>query len=368
MSASETDAEMTIAARVGCGRFRSRPGTKTSITVIAAGSHQARHLGLRSRLLGDRRPRPARAHGEPLEQARRDVGCSDADHLPVPVDLLARASRERGCRGDRVRERHQRDPERTERERAHVRQRHPRDRERREPLRQRADQRHPTAREVEDRRDRDRCDHDDQDARATSGSHRWRTTIRTRPTTPIAERRRHRLTPRDPVDEPHEFADEPVGVDREPEQFRKLADQDRQGETVHVADHGGLGQQVGDEPQPRDAGEDHDGTDHQCQDGGQRDGLHRIAVGHQQRQEGRSDHRAQGRIRSEHQDLARAEDRVREQAQDRGVEPGDRGESGKFRVRHPLRHQERREDETCHDIFREPVALIGRDHPNPRHE
>ena len=47
------------------------------------------------------------------------------------------------------------------------------------------------------------------------------------------------------------LADEPVRVGREAEQLRQLADEDRQGEAVHVADLGRLGQQVGDEAEAR---------------------------------------------------------------------------------------------------------------------
>ena len=35
MSASDSDAAMTTAARVGLGRFRSNPGARTSISTIA---------------------------------------------------------------------------------------------------------------------------------------------------------------------------------------------------------------------------------------------------------------------------------------------------------------------------------------------
>ena len=58
---------------------------------------------------------------------------------------------------------------------------------------------------------------------------------------------------RQPADEPGELADQAVGVHREPEQLGQLADQDGQGQAVHVADHGRLGEQVGDEAEPGDA-------------------------------------------------------------------------------------------------------------------
>ena len=58
-----------------------------------------------------------------------------------------------------------------------------------------------------------------------------------------------------PLGEAGRFRDESVGIDREAEQFWELADEDREGEAVHVADLGRLGQQVGHEAQLGDAGE-----------------------------------------------------------------------------------------------------------------
>jgi hypothetical protein len=62
-------------------------------------------LGLRSRLLGDRGPRPARADGEALEETGGQVRRADADHLLAPVHFLARPLGEGRRRSDRVGER-----------------------------------------------------------------------------------------------------------------------------------------------------------------------------------------------------------------------------------------------------------------------
>ena len=55
-------------------------------------------------------------------------------------------------------------------------------------------------------------------------------------------------------------------------------------------------------------------------------------------------------VRAEHEDPRRAEDRVADQAQDRGVEAGDGRQPGELGVRHPLRHEQRGQDEPGDDV------------------
>ena len=95
--------------------------------------NESRDLGLGAGLLGDRRARAARAHRKALEQARADVGGADADHLCVPVHLLAGARGERRRRRDRVGKGNERDAERSGYQQRKVRDR-ARPREGREPL------------------------------------------------------------------------------------------------------------------------------------------------------------------------------------------------------------------------------------------
>jgi hypothetical protein len=52
-------------------------------------------LGLSAGPFGHRRPRPAGADREPLEQADGQVRRADPDHLAIPADLLPGAGRER---------------------------------------------------------------------------------------------------------------------------------------------------------------------------------------------------------------------------------------------------------------------------------
>ena len=78
--------------------------------------------------------RAAGADGKPLEEPGADVGRADPDHLPVPVDLLARPGRERRGGRDRVGERHHRDADRAGHQQRQVGHRHARQRERRKAL------------------------------------------------------------------------------------------------------------------------------------------------------------------------------------------------------------------------------------------
>ena len=71
MSASESDAAITTAASVGCGRLRSSPGTNSSISAIASAPTSPVTCVLRAGLLGDGGPRAAGADREALEEARR---------------------------------------------------------------------------------------------------------------------------------------------------------------------------------------------------------------------------------------------------------------------------------------------------------
>ena len=149
MSASDSDAAMTTAASVGCGRSRSRPGKNSRISTIGGRADQAGDLGLRARLLGHRRAGPAGADREALEQAGGEVRGADADHLPLPVDLLAgRAANDDAVEIVSVRETSAM-PSAPPTSRPEVGEPDVRDGERREALGQHADQRHAVVGQVE---------------------------------------------------------------------------------------------------------------------------------------------------------------------------------------------------------------------------
>ena len=120
-----------------------------------------------------------------------------------------------------------------------------------------------------------------------------------------------------------QLVEEAVGVGGEAEQLRQLADDDRDGQAVHVADLHLAREQVGDEAELGDAQSDLDQADEQRQHPGQHDRLSRV-VDHEQRRDGGEDQRRDRRVGPEHEHARRTEDGVRDEAGDRGVEPGDR--------------------------------------------
>ena len=131
------------------------------------------------------------------------------------------------------------------------------------------------------------------------------------------------------------FRDESVGIDREAEQFWELADEDREGEAVHVADLGRLGQQVGHEAQLGDAGEHGHHPDQQREHRGERDGTLRIPLAPDDGDDGGGDHGPERGVRPQHQDPGGAEDGVADQVQDGGVQPSDRRQARQLGIGHP---------------------------------
>ena len=165
------------------------------------------------------------------------------------------------------------------------------------------------------------------------GSSRWSSRMPTSEATPTAAAVPLNSRSAQAGEERLRLRDQAVGVDREAEQLGQLADDDRQRESVHVADLGRLREQVGHEPEVGDPRDGHDHPDEQGQHRRQRDGLGRVTAGQGQRRDRRGDHRPQRGVRPEHEDARRAEDRVAEQAEDRGVETGDRRAARRARRR-----------------------------------
>ena len=113
----------------------------------------------------------------------------------------------------------------------------------------------------------------------TFGSQRCSTRISTIPAIPTAAAAATASPWARPLTNPVDLADEVVGVDLEPEQLGQLADQDGQRQAVHVADHRRLGDQVGDEPELGHGRQDHDRADHEREHRRQRDRPLGVAVG-----------------------------------------------------------------------------------------
>ncbi len=283
---------------------------------------------------------------------------------PIPIiswfpRIRSPAALGEGRRGrDRVHQCHEGDAERTRKELRDIGQRHVGDRERREPLRQRTDHRNTVVHQIEGLDRHDREDHDDQHGRHLR--HRsLQDEDQAQRGEPDQRGDAHHVTVGDPLNEAGRLVDQAVGVHGESEQLRELSDQDREGETVHVADLRGLREQVGDEPEMEHPRQDRHRTDDQRERRRERDRPVGIAVGQQERGEGRGDHGPEGRIGTQDQDAGRAEHGVPEQTQDGRVQTRDRGQSRELRVRHALRHEQRRQDQARDEVLRQPRAVIG---------
>ena len=195
------------------------------------------------------------------------------------------------------------------------------------------------------------------------GRNRWRTQDHGESEDADGERGGHRLAVGDTVNECSRLCAQAVCIDGEPEQLRQLTDHDRDRQAVHVADHGRLREQVRDESQSERASDGHEGTDEQREHRGESDRAFRVATGGEKREDRGGDHRPERRVRAEHEDPGRPEDRVSEQAEDRRVQAGDRWEAGQLGVRHPLWDEERRQDQTRDHVVRGPADPVRREHP-----
>ena len=151
-----------------------------------------------------------------------------------------------------------------------------------------------------------------------------------------------------------------LGVDREAEQLRDLRDDHDQRDGVEVADPDRLGQQVGDEPEAEDAAEQQHPAHHDREETGERDRA--LAVAEGERKDRRRDDRGEGRVRSEHEDARRAEDRVGDERHDRGVEAGLGRQPGDLGVAHARGDEQRRHDDAGPDVGPQPrpAVLLGR--------
>ena len=250
-SISESAATMTTAASAVCGRSASSQLRNSSSRSDEAGADEAGELAAGAGLLGDGGARAAGGDGEALEEPGGDVGRADADHLLVGVDLVAAAGREARRRGDRVGQGDERDAQRGDEQRHHVAEAGPGEGRRRDALGQRADRGDALRGEVErggdavapttatstgghpggePRQDEQHDEHGD------------------------ADEQRGGVGLVQALDELLDLVEEAVGVGREAEELRQLADDDRDAQAVHVADLHLLGEQVGDEAelaQPR---------------------------------------------------------------------------------------------------------------------
>ena len=85
-------------------------------------------------------------------------------------------------------------------------------------------------------------------------------------------------------------------------------------------------------------------------------GAHRVAG--RERQHDRENHRGERGVRPQHQDAARAEQRVGEQRDDGGVQAVDSRDARGHRVGDSDRHQHRGQHQAGHQIVRQPGGFV----------
>ncbi len=159
-------------------------------------------------------------------------------------------------------------------------------------------------------------------------------------------------------DERPNLVDEVVGVGREAEQLGKLADDDGDAETVHVADLDLLGEQVGDEAELAEPEPDLDEADEERHHPGEGDDGRRVAAGHE-RHDGGEDERRDRRVGPQDQHTRGTEDGVGYEAGDGRVQAGDGRQAGQLGVGHALGHEDRGQDHTRHEVRAQPSPLVG---------
>ena len=160
------------------------------------------------------------------------------------------------------------------------------------------------------------------------------------------------------ADDRPELTQRTLGVDREAEELRQLADQHGQRDAVHVPVADRLGQELGDEAQTRDARHNAHRARHDRHRPRQRDGTLRIAGG--ERHDHGEDDGGQRGIRAQHHDAAGAEQRVGKQRNDRRVETVDAGQARRDRIRDADRHEHRRQHDPRRDVVGKPLRLVAR--------
>ena len=168
----------------------------------------------------------------------------------------------------------------------------------------------------------------------------------------------------DAVDHIAPHTDDRCAVTREPEQLGELPHDDHDGDPVEVAHADRLGQQVGDDAEPQHAAEDEQGSHHDGQQTGQRHRSRRIAGG--QREHRCGDDRCQRGVGAEDEDARGSDERVHDQRDDGGVEPGLGGEAGDLGVPQPGWHEERREHDAGDQITLQPAPFVAASHRHAR--
>jgi methionyl-tRNA synthetase len=291
------------------------------------------------------------------------VGDAQAHHLLVRVDIGARARRIDTRQHTGVGERHDGDGPAADQHRNDVGGGDPRDGERRQTLWQGAEDRHAGACCKVQRTDDDgRAHHGDQDARQAlvafeQQDHRQGDCA-------DHERGRVGLAIHHRCGDSPQVGQRSVAFDRKAEELGQLADQYRQGDAIHVPVADGLGKQLGDEAEARDARDDADHSRYHRLRAGEGDRAQRVAA--RQWHDHRQDDSGQRGVRSQHQDSARPKKGVSEQRTDGRVQAIDAGKARCHRIGDANRHQHRGQHQSGHDVMPQPGPSVLAQRAQPR--
>ena len=225
-----------------------------------------------------------------------------------------------------------------------------------------ADDGHAVRREVEQDREGDRGDDGDEDARRPR---RDAQEPQDDAEAEQADAERPGIGLVEVLDEGRRLGDQSAGVGAEPEQLGQLADEDHDRETRQVPGPDRVREEVGDEAELGQAGADGDQPDEDREHPGEGDRLLLVAGG--ERQDRRGDHGSERGVRAEHEDGRRSDEGVRDQADDRRVQPRDRRQARELRVGHPLRNEQRDEDDPGDEVAWQPRPFVGAEHAHAGH-
>ena len=285
------------------------------------------------------------ADREPGQETGADIGHAEGDEFLVGVDLLA-VFRSKNARGQYLIGVDQdREGQGGRQQRKDILHRDRGDRQLWKAGRHRPDDRDALGREIKHDRGEDGANDNDQRAGNFAIHEAY------------DEQRRHtdgangngqQVRFVEAADEFHNLPEELVALKLDAEHLAQLAADDDQRRADDVADQHRLGQEVGDEAQPRDPGEQRDDADEECEQRGERSIARSIAAG--QRRNGGCRHDRGRRLRS-HDDLfGGAKQRIHHHGAERDIQSCDGSDPGEVAVGH-CRGHEHRKHRDGHDEF-----------------
>ncbi|MFN8471493.1 MAG: hypothetical protein U0822_04680 [Anaerolineae bacterium] len=301
---------------------------------------EADPLGFAAHLIVDSRARRARRGRKAGQETGADIGHAERDEFLVGVDLLAVLGR-KGARGqDLISINQDRQRKRAGQQRKDVLKRDRRNRHMGQPGRHRADDRYTLCFEIEDSRGNNAQRYDDE--RAGQGAIRAANDEQSRHAD-NANRDGEQVRLVKAADKLHNLLEELVALELDAKHLAQLAADHDECRASDVADEDWLGEEVGDEAEPRDAGEQRQDTNENRGHGGER-GVARGVTACQWSNNGGGQDR--GRCLGAHDHLfAGAKEGVHHHGAERDVKPGDRRDAGEIAVGHRGRHEYRKHRE-----------------------